>query len=429
MKKVLARYSLDRRAVSSVRDVVARTLSNILLAVRILHIVTAFPRRANDPIAPWLVELLQRLRSRGHEIDVLASSYRGLGTQDYEGIRVHRFRYFFSRWERLTHEETAPDRMRRSPLYAIMPVFFLLNGMRRAWSLARQQRYDIVHVHWPMPMVLLGWAARRARATPMVTTFYGIELRWVQSRLPFLKWFVRWAARTSSQAVAISSYTARELRKFADVPIEVIPYSAELPPPLAPSTQRPGGAPSILFVGRLIERKGVGHLIRALGVVRQAIPARLIVIGDGPERPLLERAAREARVAEHVEFRGRVTDEELRRAYAAASVFVLPSVLDARQDTEGLGVVLLEAMNYSVPVIASDIGGITDIVQHDRTGLLVPPGDEPALAHALSRVLTDPALSRMLGQAGRQRLHDAFSWAHIVDRWEQVYARATAASH
>jgi glycosyltransferase involved in cell wall biosynthesis len=394
--------------------------------MRILHIVTAFPREKGDPIAPWLVELLQRLRARGHDIEVLAASYRGLGDQDHDGIRVHRFRYFPARWERLTHEETAPDRMRRSLLYAIMPVFFVVGGMRRAWRLARAGRYDVVHVHWPMPLVLLGWAAQRGRQMPMVTTFYGIELRWVQSRLPFLKWLVRAAARTSAQAVAISSYTARELRRFADVPIEVIPYTAELPPPGAAGTSR-GAMRSILFVGRLIERKGVNHLIAALGAVRQHVPARLIIIGDGPERPRLETIARDTGAAEAVEFLGRVSDDALRRAYADADVFVLPSVLDARQDTEGLGVVLLEAMNYGVPVIASDIGGITDIVEHERTGLLVPPGNAVALGSALVRVLTDPALARSLGEGGRRRLRDAFSWSHIVDRWEAVYARATGA--
>jgi len=396
--------------------------------MRILHIVTAFPREPNDPIAPWLVELMQRLRARGHQIEVLTSSYRGLAGQEYDGIRVHRFRYFPARWERLTHEETAPDRMRRSPLYAAMPLFFLASGMRHAWTLARRERYDLVHVHWPMPMALLGWAATRARPIPMVTTFYGIELRWVQSRLPFLKWLVRWAARASAQAVAISSYTAGELRKLIDVPIEVIPYTAELPALSAAPRSREGAERSILFVGRLIERKGVRHLVRALGVVRQSTAARLIVIGDGPERSRLEQLAREVGVASHVEFRGRVSDEELRRAYAAADVFVLPSVLDARQDTEGLGVVLLEAMNYAVPVIASEIGGITDIVQHERTGLLVPPGNEVALGSALSRVLSDAALARRLGEAGREHVRDAFSWSHIVDRWEAVYVRAAGPS-
>ena len=395
--------------------------------MRILHIVTAFPRYAGDPIAPWLVELLLRLRARGHEIEVLASSYRGIGDHHHDGIRVHRFRYFPARWERLTHEETAPDRMRRSPLYAVMPLFFILGGMRRAWQLSRRERYDIIHVHWPMPMALLAWAARHAQPMPMITTFYGIELRWVQSRLPFLRWLIRWAARASAQATAISTYTARELQKVVDVPIEVIPYTAEFAPPSSAATNSRGEERSILFVGRLVERKGVNHVIRALGAVRRRVPARLVVIGDGPERKRLEHLAQEVGVAAHVEFRGRVSDEDLCRAYAAADVFVLPSVLDARQDTEGLGVVLLEAMNYSVPVIASDIGGITDIVQHDRTGLLVPPGNERALADALARVLLDKAVADRLASEGRRLVRETFSWDRIVDRWEAVYARAKAA--
>ena len=390
--------------------------------MRILHVVTAFPRGEGDPIAPWLVELLRRLRARGHDIEVLASSYRGLPDHVHHGIPVHRFRYFPARWERLTHEETAPDRMRRSPLYAVMPLFFLVGGMRRARKLGRARRYDIIHVHWPMPMALLGWAARRGHRAPMVTTFYGIELRWVQSRLPFLRWLVRWAARASAQAVAISTYTARELRKIVDTPVDVIPYTAELPPP-APVARSRDGERSILFVGRLIERKGVAHLIRALGTVRRAVPARLVIVGDGPERGSLEHLAQATGVASHVEFLGRVSDEALRHAYASADAFVLPSVLDQRQDTEGLGVVLLEAMNYGVPVVASDIGGITDIVQHERTGLLVPPGDESALARALTRLLSDPELARALGAGGTRLLRETFSWDSVVQRWEDVYTR------
>jgi glycosyltransferase involved in cell wall biosynthesis len=393
--------------------------------MRILHIVTAFPRQADDPIAPWLVELITRLRARGHEIDVLASAYRGAGDHEFRGIRVFRFRYFPASWERLTHEETAPDRMRRSPLFAVMPLFFLLGGVRRARQLARQIEYDVIHVHWPMPMILLGWAARRARYAPLVTTFYGIELRWVQSRLPFLRWLVRAAARTSAQVVAISTYTARELRTFIDVPIEVIPYTAELSPAHVVTRRDNPDEARLLFVGRLIERKGVAHLVRALATVRRVHPARLIIIGDGPERAKLEALVTDLSLQDVVEFRGRVSDAALRDAYATSDVFVLPSTLDARKDTEGLGVVLLEAMNFSVPVIASDIGGITDIVRHEETGLLVPPGDEQALARTILRVLSDAVLRRELQAAGTRLLRETFSWERIVDRWEAVYTRVT----
>src|SRR5437016_2018145 len=155
--------------------------------MRILHVVTAFPRTPDDVIVPWLVELLKRLQAAGHEVEVFTSSYRGAPDQVFAGIRVHRFRYYPRRWENLTHEEAAPDRMKRSLLYRLMPACFVVAGMAAIWRLCRRTRYDVIHVHWPLPLALFGWAAQRARSARLVTTFYGVELRWVKSALPLLK--------------------------------------------------------------------------------------------------------------------------------------------------------------------------------------------------------------------------------------------------
>src|SRR5205807_1231011 len=299
--------------------------------MRILHLVTAFPRAPDDVIVPWLVELLKRLQVAGHEVEVFTSSYRGAPDQVMNGIPVRRFRYFPRRWERLTHEEAAPDRMRWALLYRVMAVCFVVAGMVAAWRLCRRQRYDVIHVHWPFPLALFGWAAQRARPAALVTTFYGVELRWVKTAMPFLRGFLKWAARRSDRVVAISSYTAAEVRELVQVPIEVIPYTTSLPPP-----------------------------------------------------PPVSRAGRRA----------------------GADAFVLPAVVDRRGDTEGLGVVLLEAMNHRVPVIASAIGGITDIVEDGVSGLLVPPGDAPALAAALGSLARAPDLAAGLGEAGYRRLRE-----------------------
>ena len=144
-------------------------------------------------------------------------------------------------------------------------------------------------------------------------------------------------------------------------------------------------------------------------------------MGDGPERPRLEALVRRLGVENRVAFRGKIASDELQATYARAAVCVLPSVLDARGDTEGLGVVLLEAMNHATPVIASRIGGIPDIVEDGVSGLLVPPGDADALAAALRRLGDDPALARRLGEAGRRRLREQFSWPAIVQRWLDLY--------
>jgi len=390
--------------------------------MRILHVVTAFPRSTGDVITPWLVELLKRLRASGHDVAVFTSAYRGLGDQDLDGIPVYRFRYFLRPWENLTHEETAPDRMRRSLLYRLLPLCFVAAGMFAIWRHCRRHAYDVIHVHWPLPLALFGWAAQRARPSRLVTTFYGVELRWVKTAMPYLKWFLRWAARRSDRVAAISSYTADEVRALADVPIDVIPYTTSLPEAAAHRIAKsPGATFTVLFVGRLVERKGVVVLVEAIDRLARERDVRLVIVGDGPERGRLEQRVRELRLGQRVTLRGQVTAEVLQEAYATADAFVLPAIVDRRGDTEGLGVVLLEAMNHRVPVVASRIGGIPDIVEDGVSGLLLPPGDAEALARAIGRLAHDQALARRLGDAGHHRLRERFSWDAIVARWELVY--------
>lgn len=381
--------------------------------------MTAFPRDETDVIAPWLVEMLARMRARGIDVEVFTSSYKGMRGHVANGIPVHRFRYFPARWENLTHEETAPDRMRRSLLYKLMPAFYVAAGMLAIWRLARRERYDIVHVHWPMPHALFGWSAQRAAGSRVVATFYSVEVRWISRALPALKAFLRWTIRFPDRVVAISSATANEIRAVANVAVDVIPYTIALPP--APPINAPTQELRLLFVGRLVERKGVDVLLRAFASLGDIANARLVVVGDGPERERLQSLARELGVQERVDFLGRVSDDALRAEYASARVFVLPAIVDSRGDTEGLGVVLLEAMNSRVPVVASDSGGIVDIVEHEKTGLLVPPGDVTALAAALRRLATEPAYAARLGEAGYRTLVERFSWDSIVGRWQAIY--------
>ena len=184
---------------------------------------------------------------------------------------------------------------------------------------------------------------------------------------------------------------------------------------------RSGGCnpPGFLFVGRLVARKGVDRLLEALALLRDRA-WRLEIVGFGPERDPLERRAAELGLADRTAFLGRVSNAELVAAYRRATCFVLPATLDERADTEGLGVVLLEAMSYGVPVIATRRGGIVDIVDAGSTGLLVE--DEPAaLAGGIAALLDDPERRRVLGRAGRARVRERFGWDSIVDRLEAVY--------
>jgi len=397
--------------------------------MRILHVVTAFPRAPGDIIAPWLIELLRRQRAAGLDVEVFAPAYRGGGNTEFEGIPVHRFRYFPGRWEDLTHDQGTVDRVGRSMRYKLMAPFYVLAGMRAAWRLARRREFDIVHVHWPVPHALFGWAARRGSRgrTGLVTLWYGIELRWVKSRLPWLKQFLKRALRTSDQVVAISSYTAREIAELVHVPVRVIPYGlgfAESLPGGSAARRSTDGTFQILYVGNLIPRKGVRYLIDALHRLPSTIPARLLILGEGTDRAKLEAQVHELGLDGRVEMPGRVPEPDLHRAFHEASVLVLPSIVDQRGDTEGLGVVLLEALSYRVPVIGSAIGGITDIIGDGETGLLVPPEDPTAIAKAIERIATDPAFAKRLAEAGSRRVREQFGWEAIIAAWQECYAAA-----
>jgi glycosyltransferase involved in cell wall biosynthesis len=390
--------------------------------MRILHVPTAWPRDPGDVITPWLVTLAERQAERGHEVHVLAPSYGGLGDQRRGGIHVHRYRYAPARWERLTHEETTPDRLERNPAWALLLPGYVAAGRRAARRLGRSIRPDAVHVHWAIPHGVHGVAAARAGRAALVTTFYGAEIRWAERRFPPGKAFLRWYGRRS-HLVAISESTRRMLAPYAVRPIDVIPYGVPMPEQASPEERR-GGSPILLFVGRLVTRKGVDRLLEALAALPER-PWRLEVVGFGPERERLEALSLRLGLAERVAFLGRVSKEDLAAAYRRAAGFVLPATLDEREDTEGLGVVLLEAMSHALPVVATRRGGITDVVIDGRTGILVED-EVPALTAGVLRLLEDPVTAREMGERGRERVRTAFGWDSIVDRLEAVYGRGPA---
>lgn len=169
-------------------------------------------------------------------------------------------------------------------------------------------------------------------------------------------------------------------------------------------------------VSRLIEQKGLPYGLHAFALAAERYPqARLVIIGDGPLRPLLERQARALKLGDRVRFMGWRADGA--RMMAGLDIFLMPSLY------EGFGLVLLEAMAQSVPVIGSAVSAIPEVVVHGETGLLVPPRDVTALAEALDLLMGDVALRKHMGLMGLERLETHFSTALMVERTLALYRR------
>lgn len=391
--------------------------------MNVLYIVTAYPRWEGDVITPWLTETIRRLRESGVSVEVLAPAYRGGGAEELDGVRVHRFRYAPAALETLTHDQTAPDRIRERPRYAALVPSYVAAGSLAAAKLARSGRFDVVHAFWPIPHGIAGAAAKWLGGVPLVSTFFGVELTWVAGQLRPLAPVLRGVVRASDAVTVISSHTATRLREL--VPggrVVTIPFGAAVAPAVrvASRPRAPGDPLRLLFIGRLVERKGVRFLLDALGRTDSSVT--LTVVGDGPLRGALEAHAAALGLGGRVEFTGAVTSSHLTERLENADALVLPAVEDRKGDVEGLGVVLIEALAHGRPVIASASGGIVDVVKDGETGLLVPPADAAALADAIERFRTDPALAARLAESGRSHVADVFSWEGIIERLNWLYA-------
>lgn len=356
------------------------------------------------------------------EIEVLVPSWKGLKSHAIDGTRVHRFRYAPARWEFLTHDEGAPNKIRKAPWLKWLAIPYVISGTVKCFLLSWRGGFSVLHVHWPFPHGLIGMISAGLLKIPLILTFHGAEL--VLARHSFLaRKVIEWSLRRCALATANSTYTKDLVEAIHPVGAEVLPYGA-------PFADRPGETRKeekkcfrILFVGRHIERKGVPHLLEATRHFPAHIDWELVIVGSGDQTGRWK--AQAAGLGDRIRFTGKVDAEALQRLYASADVFVLPAIVDSRGDTEGLGVVLLEAIEAGVPVVASRVGGIVDVIRHEETGLLVAPGEPSLLAREIFRIHSDPELARALTARAKTHARKFFNWDSLIDRWVTLYRSFT----
>ncbi len=353
----------------------------------------------------------------GHRVTVLAPSYQGLGDHEIDGVAVKRFRYAPAGIERLTHEQGAPNRI-RNPLYQALAVPYVLNGCRVGRKLGREQNFDVVHVHWPFPHGPIGRAVAKASNAPLLMTAHGAEFALARRK----KWvapLLRKALRQADHLVANSNDTASKIKELSGCDATVVPFGTTVFPKHSPTPANP--RPRVAFTGRLIERKGVEYLLRAIPRILSKCDTDFFITGSGDQREKLEALAANLGITERVRFLGFVSNEKLNEVYARCDVWVNPSIIDSRGDTEGLGVGAIEAYAHRKPVVASAVGGIPDAVRHGETGWLVPQKDERTLANAILNLLQNPARAEQFGEAGLEFAQREFNWTRLTRKLEAIY--------
>lgn len=368
-----------------------------------LVLASTFPAEVGDG-TPAFVADLARVEATGFDTVVLAPQVPGgrpRETQD--GVEVRRYRFFPRRWEDLADGAILENLRARPSRWLQVPTFFLAGALavRRA---VRDTAPDVVHVHWIIPQGLMALVS--ARGVPWLVTTLGGDLYALTSGPA--RWLKRQVLRRAS-AVTVMNEEMRRVVVDLGVPAEkvrVLPMGVALnriQRSAQPVPRLPG---RLVFVGRLVEKKGMEVLLDALGQLPPGLEWSLDVVGDGPLRAALEERARP--LGDRVVFHGQQSSTHLAALLGRAEVAVFPSVRARSGDQDGLPVALLEAMAAGTPIVASDLPGLSDAVAGgdagaEPAGRLVEPGDAGALAAAIGSVLSDAEARRRMGRAAVER--------------------------
>ncbi|MDP2638339.1 MAG: glycosyltransferase family 4 protein [Candidatus Levybacteria bacterium] len=391
--------------------------------MNVLLITSTFPHGPHDNQVPWLSLLLRQLKEKGVNPVVYAPSYRGSVSHTYHSIPVVRFRYAPKFLEILTHGEGAVFKLRQKPWLFIVSFLYLFFGIIEIMRMHRKYKFDVVHVHWPFPQGLFGIIAKKLFHAKLVLTFHGAEFS-LMRRLPFGTAILKTILRNSDKVVANSSFTKKLIQEIEPIDVSIIPFSSAVIVDKIKEKEKHFSDKKykILFIGRLIERKGVSFLVDAVKILRRKnIPVLLDIVGNGPLHGAIKDHVDRLGLNDYIKLHQGVNEENLSKFYKNCDVFVLPAIIDKWGDTEGLGVVLIEAMSFGKPVVASNVGGISNVVKNNENGFLVEEKNPQALAGALQTLFDQPTLSRKFGVNGLSYVKKCYNWKNIIDKTIALY--------
>ena len=392
--------------------------------MRLLVLTSSYPTAANRVASAFLEDWVEALRHRGHSVAVSAPADACIPSGPKAGVSEETFFHYlpWPQLQTLAYGAGMYDNVRRNPWRLLQLPAFLRGQYRAARELASGA--DLVHAHWLFPAGLAGALVKRRTGIPLVITVHSTDLHLLR-RAPYGAALARFVIGQADRLHFVSHHHRRLLQDWlgeaALPPSYVMPmgvheaFVAEPPVPLR-------SPPRVGFIGRLIPVKGVDRLLRACAALSLE---DVWIAGHGPDRDDLARLAKSLRV--NARFVGTVAQEAKRAFIDSCDLRVFPSPRYPTGRGEGVPVSLLESLSRGRVTVASDSGGIPDIIRHGDNGYLFASEQESALRDTLQNVVSNWPVSRAAGARGRQSVLD-FAVSTVARAHESVYADAVSAA-
>ncbi len=347
-------------------------------------------KRLNDP-------------ENDHEIIVLTSLDKGLPSESImDGFKVYRI--------------YRPGKNNKIGVLLSAPLFWI-SIFFKLWKL----KPDLVHFQG-LSTGIIGIFSKKILKIPYIVWVRGSDFYLPH---PLMKKFHKSVFDNASAIIALTEYMKRKMKKTVDKEINVIPNGVDLSKFTVNKTKIdirhelniPLDKTILITVGRLYPVKGVEFLIKSINLLKETHDDfKLLIIGDGSERNNLERLSEELNIKDYIEFRGRVPNEEIPLYLKASDIFVLPSL------SEGFPNALLEAMASGLPVIATNIRGLDEIIEDGINGFLVNPKSPEEIANKLNHIIQDNSLSKSFSQNNKLKAKK-YEWEMVIKRLNEIYEK------
>lgn len=359
---------------------------------KILVLTSTFPRWEHDTEPPFVFELCKKLAQQ-FEVHILAPHCpKAVHFEIMQSIKVTRFSYFIAAGENLCYQGGMLAKLKQNSLYYLLIPFFLFFQLRAAYKIIEQENIVLIHAHWIIPQGITAYMLRLLVNKPIkiLCTSHGGDLFSLKG---FIARFLKQKILQSMDGITVvNSIMKQEVHTLCasqNPRVDIIPMGVDLHI-FTPQQQRQRSL-SLLFVGRIVEKKGLEYLINALPeIVRHFPKAHLTIIGIGPQKQRLETQVQEKQLDKHVAFLGAIANTELPNYYQQHQIAIFPFIVADNGDREGLPVVVSEAIACGCCVITTDLPGINDIVSLGQGVLTVTQKNSQAIVNEVLRLFYNP---------------------------------------
>lgn len=380
---------------------------------KVLVLTTTYPRWRGDT-EPAFVHNLCRELAGEFEVTVLAPHASGCQySEQLDGVTVRRFRYLPFGWQKLAYDGGIVPKLKQSPWLALQVPFLFLSMFMHALYLCRKENIHVIHAHWLMPQGLIAVIIKKVlrQKLQVITTSHGADL--FSLKAPLLQKLKVYVIRHSDTTTVVSQAMRDFCKNILKVDKQIIVQSMGVDCQQVFVDRTAFSARSgMVFVGRLVEKKGCALLLEAFALLLRHYPdEKLTIVGDGFERAALEARVINLGISHAVSFIGAVPADQVAGYYNHARVAVMPSMVASDGDQEGLGLVAAEALACGCITITSDLPAVQDV--HDQPQLQFHSGDADSLFQRLFAVYADMPLAQQLSSELQKRVLEKFDWQAV----------------